>query len=83
MPHLACDVLTGAAMTKKPASRRGRSSSAPPPALAETPAAVDLLADRHQLVQREAYLIAERRGFAPGNELADWLEAERIVDARA
>jgi hypothetical protein len=27
-----------------------------------------------------AYYRAERRGFAPGNELADWLAAEREVD---
>ncbi len=60
-------------MTKKLASRRGRSSSAPPPAAP----------DRHERVQLEAYLIAERRGFAPGNELDDWLAAERIVDAAA
>jgi hypothetical protein len=33
-------------------------------------------------VQLEAYLLAERRGFAPGGELDDWLEAERIVEAR-
>ena len=39
--------------------------------------------DRLQRVQLEAYLIAERRGFAPGNELEDWLAAERIVDGRA
>lgn len=27
-----------------------------------------------------AYYRAERRGFAPGRELEDWLEAEREVD---
>ena len=27
-----------------------------------------------------AYYLAERRGFAPGNELEDWLTAERDLD---
>jgi hypothetical protein len=53
--------------TKKPSSRKPRAS------------AVDV----HQLVQVEAYLIAEARGFAPGHELADWLEAERRVTSRS
>ncbi len=72
-------------MMKKPASRRGRSSSAPPPAEPAAPETPVVLAapDRLQRVQLEAYLIAERRGFAPGNELEDWLAAERIVDGRA
>jgi hypothetical protein len=55
-------------MSRKPASRRARA----------TP---DQSLDRHARVQLEAYLIAERRGFAPGNEIDDWLEAERQVDA--
>lgn len=37
--------------------------------------------DRCRLISHAAYLRAERRGFAPGNELADWLEAEAEVDA--
>ena len=36
--------------------------------------------DRAALVAREAYFMAERRDFSVGNDLADWLEAERIVD---
>jgi len=34
---------------------------------------------RYAMVAREAYLCAEKRGFARGGELADWLEAERKV----
>ncbi len=37
---------------------------------------------RRDEVRREAYLLAERRGFAPGGEVDDWLEAERLVAAR-
>ena len=31
------------------------------------------------LIAREAYYRAERRGFAPGGETEDWLEAEADV----
>lgn len=37
---------------------------------------------RRQLVAAEAYFLAERRGFAGGNELEDWVTAERAVDSR-
>lgn len=35
---------------------------------------------RHDMIARAAYLRAEQRGFAPGEELADWLAAERDVE---
>ncbi len=35
---------------------------------------------RRQLIQEQAYYRAERRGFAPGGELEDWLAAEAKVD---
>jgi hypothetical protein len=35
-----------------------------------------------ELVAIAAYYRAERRGFAPGGETQDWLEAEREVAAR-
>lgn len=38
-------------------------------------------AERHHLVKEIAYRLAEQRGFAPGDEVDDWLEAEREVDA--
>jgi hypothetical protein len=34
---------------------------------------------RQRQIARAAYLRAEARGFAPGRELDDWLEAEREV----
>ncbi|MGF1613915.1 MAG: DUF2934 domain-containing protein [Gammaproteobacteria bacterium] len=36
---------------------------------------------RRQLIELAAYYRAERRGFAPGGELQDWLEAEGEVAA--
>lgn len=35
---------------------------------------------RHQMIALGAYLRAERRGFAPGGEIQDWLESEKEVD---
>jgi hypothetical protein len=37
---------------------------------------------RRQQVAAEAYLLAERRGFAAGRELEDWVAAEAVVDSR-
>jgi hypothetical protein len=37
---------------------------------------------RRQLVAAEAYFRAERRGFAAGSELDDWVAAEAAVDMR-
>jgi hypothetical protein len=33
------------------------------------------------MIAEAAYFKSERRGFVPGNEIADWLEAERDVEA--
>jgi len=38
-------------------------------------------AERHRRICDLAYRRAEMRGFAPGHEQEDWLEAEREVDA--
>ena len=35
---------------------------------------------RHDIIAYAAYLRAEMRGFAGGNELDDWLQAERAID---
>ncbi|MBC8025617.1 MAG: DUF2934 domain-containing protein [Steroidobacteraceae bacterium] len=37
---------------------------------------------RAALIAEAAYFRAEKRGFAPGHESADWLAAEHEVDAR-
>jgi hypothetical protein len=38
-------------------------------------------AERYRRICDLAYRRAEQRGFAPGGEVDDWLEAEREVDA--
>ena len=35
---------------------------------------------REQMIAEAAYFHAERRGFAPGNEMSDWLQAEADVE---
>lgn len=39
--------------------------------------------DRWQRIQQRAYEIAQERGFTPGAELNDWLQAEREIDGQA
>jgi hypothetical protein len=38
---------------------------------------------RHASVAKRAHEIAEQRGFGPGHELDDWLQAEREIDSAA
>jgi hypothetical protein len=38
--------------------------------------------ERYQLISEAAYFIAERRGFAPGSELEDWIQAEAEIARR-
>jgi hypothetical protein len=33
-----------------------------------------------KLISEAAYFIAERRGFAPGSALSDWLQAEKEIE---
>lgn len=58
----------------KPASRRGRNTMS-----SDSPAnAFDC--PREQMIAEAAYFRAERRGFEPGSEISDWLEAEADVE---
>lgn len=41
-----------------------------------------VITSRHTMIAEAAYFKAEQRGFAPGQELRDWLAAEREIDAR-
>ena len=38
--------------------------------------------ERYAMVAQAAYLRASQRGFAPGNELDDWLAAEAEIEMR-
>lgn len=34
----------------------------------------------YEMIREAAYYRAEKRGFAPGEELEDWLAAEKEID---
>ena len=62
-------------------SRRRAAPVGPPPA-SSAPAGSTVSGDaRRAMVAQAAYLRAERRGFAGGDEVEDWLAAEAEVDA--
>ena len=42
----------------------------------------DPLVDCKQMISEAAYYLAQKRGFAPGLELSDWLHAEREIEAQ-
>jgi hypothetical protein len=79
-----------AAPVKAPAVRRAaapkasttpKATSTPKaPAAPRVPAASAAPVDRDEMVRVAAYFRALRRGFAPGYEVADWLEAQAEVD---
>ena len=69
-----------APVTNGSTTRRAARPRKPPPVLMPPRAALTAEA-RHTLIAESAYLRAERRGFAPGHETDDWLEAEAEVDA--
>lgn len=60
------------------AGRQPRVGAADP----QSESAEGVLEDRHSRIARLAYYKAEKRGFAPGGELQDWLEAEQEIDDR-
>lgn len=72
--------------TKRPRARgesrraRGASSADNAADRGDKPAADPRAASREALIAERAYYRAERRGFEPGHELEDWLEAEAEVD---
>ncbi len=38
-------------------------------------------AERQRMISEAAYYLAEQRGFSPGDEMEDWLQAESQVNA--
>ena len=63
------------AKSHNPAPASARSRARPPKTAAVEPA------ERQRLIAEAAYFKAERRGFAAGGELTDWIEAESEIDA--
>lgn len=59
---------------KRPSMRASETAPNVPPA----PSVPDPLISEER-IRLAAYLLAEQRGFIPGHELDDWLEAERTI----
>lgn len=69
------------APVEKAASPR-RNPSSKPAAASDASTGITVSEDaRRAMIAQAAYLRAERRGFAPGGEVEDWLAAEAEVDA--
>ncbi len=66
---------------ESPAKKTTRRKAAATPRLTAISGRIDPDV-RRQLVAAEAYFRAEKRGFAAGNELEDWVAAEVTVDSR-
>jgi hypothetical protein len=58
----------------------GRSSGATAAAAAPAKKAVDAK-ERYKMIAETAYYLAQKRNFAPGHEVQDWISAEKQVDA--
>lgn len=63
------------AAAKPAAAKKTEAPKAPKRAKADVPAE-----QRRNYVEVAAYFIAERHGFTPGRELADWAAAEAEID---
>ncbi len=62
-----------------PKSAPKATAAKPARSRAKKPAGVPL-EQRRNYIEVAAYHIAERRGFAPGNPLDDWVQAEAEID---
>lgn len=63
-----------AAVTEKKAAAKAKSAGSNNARPTLTPE------QRYHYVEVAAYYIAERRGFAPGDPLSDWAQAEKEID---
>ena len=45
------------------------------------PTSAQLSPEQYDRIARRAYELAAERGFRPGHELEDWLQAEREIEA--
>ena len=60
-----------------PESRSDASASGP----GLTPHSAKLPRERAERIRKRAYELAAERGFRPGHDVDDWLQAEREVEA--
>lgn len=91
---MAASKTSAAVVPAKPAKAPAAPAKSAPPvaAVAELPVAKPArkaaskpvldAAERNRLISEIAYYNAEKRQFAAGDDFADWLAAERELDAR-
>mgnify|MGYP001065828621 CR=1 FL=1 len=72
---------TGAARTRQPGDEQNAASSIVDDSSLQRRELPSYSDSREARIAERAYWRAERRGFTPGQELDDWLAAEREVDA--
>lgn len=72
---------TTAARSASASAQAPTRPAAPPKAAAQAPAAAVITPEqRAHYIEVAAFYIAERRGFAPGDPMADWLAAQAEID---
>lgn len=87
-PAAAKTVAPAAPAAKKPAKAAAPKAAAPAPVAKATKPAAKRKKAAHTVPQEQrahyievaAFYIAERRGFAPGDPMDDWLAAETEID---
>lgn len=66
----------------KPAEAKSDTPAKPAPAKAAAVKPALSPAERMKMIAEAAYYLAQKRGFTGGNELTDWVTAEKQVDAQ-
>lgn len=82
-PKATAKAKTASAKAPKTSAKRVKSATAPMKAVRPSKAAAAKVLDpaqRDRMIAEAAYYLAERRHFAPGCEVEDWLAAERAID---
>jgi hypothetical protein len=67
----------GVQRPNSPESKSDASASGP----GRTPTSARLPREQANRIAARAYELAEQRGFAPGHDVEDWLQAEREIEA--
>lgn len=73
--------MTSRTHSSKPSTAKRRSHAEPGARVAVPDRRAAISPEqRRAMIAQAAYYRAQRRGFAPGGELQDWLEAEAEID---
>ncbi len=84
-PDAQTGAIPGTTSPRRRTSRRKKTAAPAEPAAATSANSAHTVGIspevRHAMIAEAAYLRAERRGFAPGKEMEDWLVAEKEIDA--